>query len=829
MSFNLGMSKLAGLIGDIIGAVIGAIFKPLFDFVLDIIKRALAIIPQLIYMLWACIAQIADAVQMLFRLLAGMNDSMVYLNPDALGHINGTPTGNFILDLLMSNIVMSVFSKMLVVAIILLIVMTFVAIIKNEYSSEGSQNSKGKIVGKSLKALFTFIFIPVLCLSGIMISNGLLQTLDAASSNGATANISAKVFVCAAYNANRWRTGEYKVEPNLMGHGKNNMSNTAKADLVDSWFGSAKIVKGTNNDADIGEYTFWGAIGSLDNGKIGGDTRRFTILDTGAVFHYYDLWSFNYIIGFVAISFITLTFISLLLGLAKRAIDLVILFVISPPIVAVMPLDNGQMFGKWKTEFVKRVLNTYAPVVAMNLYLIILPLFMNINVFKSVINSYNTDAPVVEAPTAIVRTVLDGAGDDVTPDVDVVDVVTGPLAFVINSIFQLVMIIAGAIAVKSSIDWISDLIGAENLAKTSKEMNEGTMAMGSKAAAIGFKGLKVGGKLVGGAAKFGGKTLGAVGKGAGRVLGATGKLIGKGGKAFANSKVGKAIGHAGAWTGKKIGQGASWAGRKIGQGAAWLGKHTGVVAAAKGIGKAGAWTGKKIGQGVGGAAKWIGNTTKAGANWVKNSKFGKGVAKTASNFGSAVKDSFKGVGKGIKDDFGKIIAKDENGKRINPFKGMGGLLKDFGGSVFSFSGAKGLVGKFEEAFNPGAADKRKAQKDEAYREEARENAREKRSKEKDFAKIDNMLVNRAKAAEAAVDREQDSAYLQQMASSLKTLVDKGGTGAGTLVDGGLNKVLAEVKANVEIKTKAQIENIINDKAVADAVHKHIEKEMAKKK
>ena len=201
MSFSLGMSKLSGIIGDIISAI----FKPLGDFVLGFILKTLAIIPQLLYMVFACIAQIVDVVQILFRLLAGMSDSMVYLNSDVMGHINGKPTGNFILDILMSRVVMSVFSKMLVVAVILLVVFTFVAIIKNEYSSEGAQNSKGKIVGKSLKALFTFLFIPVICLAGIMLSNGLLNTLDGASSNGAGSKISARIFVAAAYNANRVR------------------------------------------------------------------------------------------------------------------------------------------------------------------------------------------------------------------------------------------------------------------------------------------------------------------------------------------------------------------------------------------------------------------------------------------------------------------------------------------------------------------------------------------------------------------------------------------------------------------------------------------------
>ncbi len=806
MSFSLGMSKLAGIIGDIIGAI----FKPLSDLLLDIVMKTLAIIPQLLYMIFACIAQIADVVQILFRLLAGMSDSMIYINENALGHINGKPTGNFILDILMSRVVMSVFSKMLVVAVILLLVFTFVAIIKNEYSSEGSQNSKGKIVGKSLKALLTFLFIPVLCLAGIMISNGLLNTLDGASANGATGKISARIFVSAAYNANRIRSSGDVNAANTMGYIEAGDSYIEAAELVDGWFGNGSTVKAKNGDAsaDISKYTFWGPLGRLENGQ-NGSSRTFTILDTGAVFHYYDLWGFNYILGFVAIAFITLTFVSLLLGLAKRAIDLAILFVISPPIVAVMPLDNGQMFGKWKTEFVKRVLNTYAPVVAMNLYLVLIPHFMNVDIFRSVLNSYETDF-MFSSLALLAET---GAGEVAA------QMASNVLAVMVNSVFQIVMILSGAVAVKSSIDWISDLIGAENLAKTSKEMNDGTKAMGVKAAAVGLRGAQVVGagikgaaKLTGAGVKLGGKALGGVAKFTGGMLGAAGKGI-------ANSKFGQAVGK------KARAAGAAIKNSKFGKGVQRVGQGigNGVTGAAK-------WVGGKFtafGSAVGTKAKQVGTA-------VKESKFGKamlkvggGIGKGLKAFGATAKDvgskSFKGLGDEGK-NFGKVA--------LSGAKGLGGAFANLGKTMAVSGGLLGIRDGFMENYDKKGFKEKQTLKEFRARDKAQGiiDAEKKKKQADDDAKAAQVKADEIKATKLQVDNafaaaqtsadaansDQDSKYLQEVAAGIKRMVENG-TGSGSQYGQGYAKILAEVKAGVEIKTKAQVEQILNDEKLKKAV------------
>lgn len=837
MSFSLGMSKLSGIIGDIISAI----FKPLGDFVLGFILKTLAIIPQLLYMVFACIAQIVDVVQILFRLLAGMSDSMVYLNSDVMGHINGKPTGNFILDILMSRVVMSVFSKMLVVAVILLVVFTFVAIIKNEYSSEGAQNSKGKIVGKSLKALFTFLFIPVICLAGIMISNGLLNTLDGASSNGAGSKISARIFVAAAYNANRVRMSGKVSDVNMMGYTgisygqddevvvegeeetppKRDKEWMKAAELVDEWFGNGMTVKpkdGADNKAPIGDYTLWGALGSIESGANSDGSRTFTILDTGAVFHYYDLWSFNYILGFVAIAFITLTFVSLLLGLAKRAIDLAILFVISPPIVAVMPLDNGQMFGKWKTEFVKRVLNTYAPVIAMNLYLVLIPHFMNVDIFTSVVNSYVGAEGVVLPALALLA---EGGGNVAA------QMASGVMAVMVNSIFQIVMILAGAVAVKSSIDWISDLIGAENLAKTSKEMNDGTVAMGTKAAAIGLRGAQV----VGAGVVAGAKLTGAVVGGAAKGVGGLAKHI-KDGKDFKKANAeGKTLA---AWRSeqaqkKESDKQAKLKAKEDKKLKAYADKHG---LKDKGWYKATAQAKKAMAQEE--EQKYMkrhGGKTRAQVEADKKQKAEqkeqarlKRDTEYQAAHGHKRGEAFK---KGAAEFFGQVGG---------AFGGLGGAMGKFTGTI----GASTPFFKDTAEKFMGVYDKKGLKAQQSYKElEARKTAEKKleakdaklKAKEIEASnlKVDKVLGSAAQAekSSAAADADQNSKYLQEVAAGIKRLTENG-IGKGTQYGEGLARIKAAIEGDVKIQVKADLKNIINDDKIMKAVDKEIKKQMNKK-
>jgi len=85
----------------------------------------------------------------------------------------------------------------------------------------------------------------------------------------------------------------------------------------------------------------------------------------------------DYIMG----AFLALFMILILLGAAlfavRRLLEIMVLYVAAPFFVAMMPLDDGKRFGQWRDLFVAKVISTYSIIIMMNLYLMLVPLFMS--------------------------------------------------------------------------------------------------------------------------------------------------------------------------------------------------------------------------------------------------------------------------------------------------------------------------------------------------------------------------------------------------------------------------------------------------------------------
>ena len=157
----------------------------------------------------------------------------------------------------------------------------------------------------------------------------------------------------------------------------------------------------------------------------------------------------------------------------KRAIELTMLMVVSPAVVAVTPLDGGGMQKRWRENFIKKTLSAYGAVVGVNLLFIILPIIRNVNFFN---------IPIVD------------------------------------TIVQLLFTIVGLTCIKDFMKMMSELVGGEDAqsigADVNKKMADTAMKVGSVAASVAMpaagalKGMMT--KSIGGLAGKG------VGKGIGR-------------------------------------------------------------------------------------------------------------------------------------------------------------------------------------------------------------------------------------------------------------------------------------------------------------------------
>ena len=206
---------------------------------------------------------------------------------------------------------------------------------------------------------------------------------------------SGTLFKVAAYNANRLRTsGNMNMSGFLDGElFSNAVSSNDKdlgADMIDTAFACNLHLKESmqlRNDLNGG----WNSAKYFTNYLCPGITA-FSKFNVGAVWYYYDLWQFNYIVGFGAIIVCLTIFINIIFGLMTRVLMCIALFLIAPPLFGLAPLDGGKAGKGWRENFVKQILMAYGAVVGMNLALMILPYFNEIDFFNIPIADYFAQA-----------------------------------------------------------------------------------------------------------------------------------------------------------------------------------------------------------------------------------------------------------------------------------------------------------------------------------------------------------------------------------------------------------------------------------------------------
>ena len=396
------------------------------------IDAVLGILGTILYPLFAIFFVLIDLVQAIFRSFAGIGDASYrkstfnydnitsgqYKEDSKWGGILDDDNGGLVYYLLRSDLVMNLVWSIATLALILLIVFTVIAFIKNIYAPKSK--SWQEIIGLSVKGLFNFIFIPVVCLLGIILGNILLNAIDGATSTGGATTMSRKLFLSAAYDANWIRMG------NTVSY---NQANRA-IDLHNSVFkkGIAKVTvpqgkKGSDaiEGADVEYYANLVDEAYGTGGVFLTDHHNWISVEAN-----YSLPRINYLTLAVGGVFMMYALGSISFGMVKRLFTLLVLFIISPAACAMYPLDEGNACKQITGDFKKNTISAYGAVAGMNLFMSIAPMIENINIAGS------------------------DAGGVIT---DIIGV---------NSILHLILLVCGLFMVKDLISMISNYFGAGN-------------------------------------------------------------------------------------------------------------------------------------------------------------------------------------------------------------------------------------------------------------------------------------------------------------------------------------------------------------------------------
>ena len=509
----MNLTYLAGL-GEIIR-----------DWFSGILGAALSIVPKTLYFLCTLVFQLLDIIQILVRKVAGLDtvyyeSSVVGSGTSANSPAEGDIALKFITEIFtgQNSILSNIFWAFIILAFILLVISTFVAVLRSEYKGlDEKATSKSKIIGNAFRAVFSFAIVPIVCFFGIFLANIILKALDTVTavagsdglsytyeSEGSENNlsnisnlfdhnktstgvntyvnyvfygsnniipttstpISGLIFQASAYRANRIRY--YSIfRSNLTNPGvgagifdKFQTDYESAANFLDECFANTYVSKTNINLTEAPfekDYLFPFSIGFPNRAPDA--FKAFDKNNVMLVWYYYDLWSFDFIVCIGALFICAQLLVYLALGLIKRLFELIILFLISPPIASLMPLDEGNALKKWKDKFIAKTISAFGPIIGLNLFFVVLPLFRQIRFFN--------------------------------------------IASV-DSIVNIFFVIAGLVMVKDLVGTISEFIGGENSINSGETMAGdigSTVAKVGKAVALptglAVKGIKGIGKGIG--------------------------------------------------------------------------------------------------------------------------------------------------------------------------------------------------------------------------------------------------------------------------------------------------------------------------------------------
>ncbi len=449
-SMSLGvLDWLISAITSLVGTVVGWVF----DIVMGIANRAIfnAVKDTLF---------IVDWVQELFRRLSGLDKYWV-----TEGGFTVEKEGDILMDLMLNQTVLQVLLALSLVAVAMVIMATIIKIVQSEFTTEGSKNSKGSIIATAIKSLMHLVLIPVLCVGGVWLSNMLLQALDNATSLGGSQSMASQIFVSAATSANRARNNSLQsnVENWLQEQGLYVADNSeATAANVDMMFRQNMRFESTPPASVAGIVDQILTTIFTPHGIVTGGLAEIWFNRTASyqnihfVTTFYDIGLMNMTIMIGSTIMSVIIMVTACFGLVMRLFKAVILFMVSPPIVAIAPLDKGNALSSWRKQFLSEVFTTYGSVLGMNLFFIVLPVINNINVFP--------DLGVYEGS---VGTTAGGYGGSIY-----------------NDLAHLLFTLVGLLMLKDIIKIISGLSGGNDAVSSGGEMGKKVVKTGAKVATV---------------------------------------------------------------------------------------------------------------------------------------------------------------------------------------------------------------------------------------------------------------------------------------------------------------------------------------------------------
>lgn len=204
------------------------------------------------------------------------------------------------------------------------------------------KNPISKVLGNAMKAGFTFLLIPFLCVMMLQLSTVITKQADAAfaAANGGNASIGTIMFLSASVDADVKTTQPKSISTGEIEYKVNSRPSVSFDDDV------------------RGPY-------------LRGEKSYQNFEEVKKDFHSEN---FSYLSGFVSAILVFVILLIAIITCIRRIFELLLLYLISPFFASTIPLDDGITFARWRELFIAKFFSGFGMIFAMKFYLMIVPL-----------------------------------------------------------------------------------------------------------------------------------------------------------------------------------------------------------------------------------------------------------------------------------------------------------------------------------------------------------------------------------------------------------------------------------------------------------------------
>ena len=337
---GLLVTVFSWIFNEVLAPVLMPVLKDVLNF---FIHLWLEIYSNHLYLLFSGILKIIDYLEMAFDIFIGLKD-VTFIDPVTEVKVEGT-----LLEVLMQqNSISTVFWMITLGALGVALILTIYATAKSAFDLDfENKRPVSKVLTAMMKTFIQFFSVPFLVFFMLKLSAAILKGVTSAMNFGATTSLGRIVFMIASLNAAKDET------------------------LNAATLSDPEIVLGTSV-ADKARYPFY----ALEAGE---GIEGITLKDYGNIEQVSDVFhlaSFDYLIGFIAAIFLLLTIGMCLFVFVQRIFEVMLLYLVSPYFVCMIPLDDGEKFGRWREMFIGKCFSGFGSVVGMRLFLLICPIVM---------------------------------------------------------------------------------------------------------------------------------------------------------------------------------------------------------------------------------------------------------------------------------------------------------------------------------------------------------------------------------------------------------------------------------------------------------------------